>query len=90
MEFNVGELYEFKTSGVLDNRILIPKGTIVKAVDVGVGIIGFEFPVYSDNFHNCSGKAKTGYGYYLGYKRVKALLRKVIIKKNNMEVYKNA
>ena len=89
MEFNVGELYEFKTSGVLDNRILIPKGTIVKAVDVGVGIIGFEFPMYSESFHNCAGNTKTGYGYYLGYKRVKELLRKVIIKKNNMEVYKN-
>ena len=90
MEFNKGDIYEFKEGYVLDNRVLIPKGTIIKAVDVGLTIIGFEFPMYSDSFHNCSGNAKTGYGYYLGYKRAKALLRKVIIKKNNMEVYKNA
>ena len=90
MEFNKGDIYEFKTSCILDNRMLIPKGTIVKAVDVEIGLIGFEFPMYSESFHNCSGNTKTGYGYYLGYKRAKELLRKVIIKKNNMEVYKNA
>ena len=89
MEFNKGDIYEFKTSGILDNRMLIPKGTIVKAVEVGVGLIGFEFPIYSDSFHNCAGNTKTGYGYYLGCKRAKELLRKVIIKKNNMEVYKD-
>ena len=89
MEFNVGELYEFKTSGVLDNRILIPKGTIVKAVDVGVGLIGFEFPMRSNSFHNCVGNAKAGYGYYIGIMRAKAILKKVKTKRNNMEVYKN-
>ena len=89
MEFNKGDIYEFKENHTLDNRVLVPKGTIVKVVDNGVGLIGFEFPIYSDSFHNCAGNTKTGYGYYIGFGRAQALLRKVIIKRNNMEVYKN-
>ena len=89
MEFNKGDIYEFKENHTLDNRVFVPRGTIVKAVDVGVGLIGFEFPMRSNSFHNCVGNAKAGYGYYIGIMRAKAILKKVKTKRNNMEVYKN-
>lgn len=89
MEFNLGELYEFKENHVLNNRIIIPKGTVVKVVDPGTDIIGLEFPQYNEYFHNCAGYTKAGHGYYFGYRSIKAILKKVKTKKNNMEVYKN-
>lgn len=87
--FNLGELYEFKEDCVLDNRVPIPKGTIVKAVDNGNNLVGVEFPMYSESFHNCAGNTKTGHGYYFGKNELEKLVRKVKTKKNNMEVYKN-
>ena len=89
MEFNLGELYEFKEDYKLYNRMVILKGTIVKVVDPGLVTIGFEFPTYSDYFHNCAGHTKTGYGYYFGWVSAQEVLRKVKIKRNNLEAYKN-
>lgn len=89
MEFILGEFYEFKENHALSSRVIIPKGTKVKIVDIGDDFIGLEFPQYNDYFHHCAGNTKPGYGYYFEKSILKRLVIKVKAKKNNMEVYKN-
>lgn len=87
--FNLGEFYEFKENHVLTSRVIIPKGTKVKIVDIGGDFIGLEFPQHNEYFHNCAGNTKSGYGYYFEKSILKRLVIKTIAKKNNLEVYKN-